>query len=193
VEGVLLDPTTGQEQGRASVPASGEVEAWRRKLAERDVREQLRSARRSPGLQATTTTNRYLSFPAAAAGISKASSGGAAWSFSTYIEVVPVNTITATYYVAALVFQPPAATASTLTNEFLIEIATGLAGSEVLIVKIPFTVRNVTGAGYIPPAWIQLPEPKQVAANTRLSMRFAYSVATTAVTINGFKIVYETA
>lgn len=193
MHGVLLDPTTGRAGDRVRVPASNEVAAWRRQLAEGDVREQLRASTRRPGLQATTTTNRYLSYPAAAAGISKASSGGAAWSFSTYIEVVPVSTITATYYVAALVFQPPAATTTALTNEFLIELATGAAASEVLVLQVPFTVRNVTAAGYIPPAWISLPEPKQIAANTRLSMRFAYSVATTAVTINGFKVLYETA
>lgn len=191
MQGVLLDPATGAARGRARVPASDEVEAWRRELAERDSRELLRRAKERPGLQATTTTNRYLSYPAAAAGISKASSGSTAWSYSTYIEVVPVSTITATFYIAAVVFQPPAATAAALTNEYLIEIATGAAASEVLVVQIPYTVRNVTAAGYIPPAWVALPEPKQIAANTRLSMRFAYSVATTAVTINGFKIVYQ--
>jgi hypothetical protein len=191
VQGTLLNPATGRPEGTARVPASGEVKAWEREIAERRVQEQLRSSARHPGLKGTTTTNRYLSYPAAAAGISKASSGGAAWSFSTYIEVVPVSTITSTYYIAAIVFQPPAATATTLTNEFIIELATGAAASEVLIIQIPFTVRNVTAAGYIPPAWIQLPEPKQVAANTRISMRYAYSVLTTSVTINGFKIVYE--
>jgi hypothetical protein len=193
VRGVLLDPTTGRERGTARVPASAEVAAWRRDLAERDTRRLLRAAAERPGIQATTTTNRYLSYPAAATGISRASSGSTAWSYSAYTEVVPVSTITATFYVAALVFHPPAATATATTNEYLIELATGAAASEALIIQIPFTVRNVTAAGYIPPAWVQLPEPVQVAANTRLSMRFAYSVATTSVTINGFKILYETA
>lgn len=39
-----------------------------------------------------TTTNRYLSYPAAAAGISRASSGSTAWSYSAYTEVVPAST-----------------------------------------------------------------------------------------------------
>lgn len=190
--GVLLDPRTGHVEGRASVPQSHEVEKWQervgRDLALRRTRELLD---KSDEYHNTTTTNRYLTYPAAAAGISRASSGGAAWSFSAYTEVVPVNTITSTYYIAAIVFQPPAATGTALTNEYLIEVATGAAASEVLAIQVPFTVRNVTAAGYIPPAWIDLSEPKQIAANTRLSMRFAYSVATTSVTINGFKILYE--
>lgn len=140
-----------------------------------------------------TTTNRYLTYPAAATGITRASSGGAAWSYSAYTELVPVNTITATFYIAGLSLMPPAATATATTNEYLLEVATGLSGAEVLAVQVPFTVRNVTAAGYIPAVFIIFPEPKQVAANTRLSVRFAYSVATTSSTITGIKVLYQTA
>lgn len=188
----LLDPITGEVEDYVSGPIrpSEEVE---REIALRKTRKLIDQAGRVPGLVGTTTTNRYLSYPAAAAGISRASSGSTAWSFSAYTEVVPVNTITSTFYIAALVFHPPAATATATTNEYVIEIATGATSSEVTILQLPYTVRNVTAAGYIPPGYIELPEPKQVAANTRLSVRFAYSVATTSVTITGIKIMYQMA
>lgn len=195
MQGMLLDRVTGKPEGYSHIPRSHEVDDWSKRV-EREValsrsRQLLELAERD-GPKNTTTTNRYLSFPAAAVGISRASSGSTAWSFSAYTEVVPVNTITATYYIAAIILQPPAATATALTNEYIIEFATGLAGSEVTIIQVPFTVRNVTAAGYIPAEFITLPEPKQVAANTRISTRFAYSVATTSVTVNGIKILYET-
>lgn len=189
--GVLLDPTTGRSRGRARVPLSREVEVWRRELAERDVREQLHASRRHPGLQATTTTNRYLTIPAAAAGGALAT-GTVAWTFTAWTQLVAASTITATFYIAGLAFQTRAASATATTNEFLIELGTGVSGSEVTAVQVPFTVRNVTAAGYIPPAWIQLPEPKQIAANTRISWRFATSVAA-AMNIDGLKMIYETA
>lgn len=88
--------------------------------------------------------------------------------------------------------QPPAATATGTTNEYLLEIATGSGGAEVLLAQIPFVVRNVTAAGYIPSLVLPLPQGLAVAANTRLSLRVAYSVATTVSTLTGIKIVYRT-
>jgi hypothetical protein len=140
----------------------------------------------------TTTTNRYLSYPAAAAGISRASSGGVAWSFSAYTEVVPVNIITSTFYLAGLTWcwhTPVAAT--DVTYQWIIELATGLAGSEVLIAQIPCSIRGDTLVGYVPSNFVVLPEPKQVAANTRISVRVAYSLATISNTLTGIKILYQ--
>jgi hypothetical protein len=141
-----------------------------------------------------TTTNRYLSYPAAAAGISRASSGGAAWSYSAYTEVVPVNTITATYYIAGLtwMWHTPLAAVDT-TYEWIIELATGAAASEVLIIQVPCSVRNDTAVGHMPSNMVIFPEPKEVAANTRISVRVAYSLLTTSNTLSGIKILYETA
>lgn len=141
-----------------------------------------------------TTTNRYLSYPAAAAGISRASSGGAAWSFSGYTEVVPVNTITSTFYLAGLTWawHTPVAAADT-TYEWIIELATGAAASEVLIVQVPCSVRADTLAGYTPSNFVVFPEPKLIAANTRISVRVAYSLATTSNTLTGIKIMYQIA
>lgn len=140
----------------------------------------------------STTTNRYLSYPAAASGISRASSGGAAWSFSAYTELVPASTITSTFYIAGLTWawHTPVALADT-TYEWIIEIATGAAAAEVLAVQIPCSIRSDTLVGYVPSNLIMLPEPKEIAANTRLSVRVAYSLATTSNTLSGIKLLYE--
>lgn len=141
-----------------------------------------------------TTTNRYLSYPAAAAGISRASSGGVAWSFSAYTEVVPVTTITSTFYIAGLTWawHTPLAVVDT-TYSWIIELATGAAASEVLIIQVPANVRNDTAVGFAPSAYVIFPEPKEVAANTRISVRVAYSLATTSNTLSGIKILYQMA
>ena len=141
-----------------------------------------------------TTTNRYLSYPAAAAGISRASSGGAAWSFSAYTEVVPASTITSTFYIAGLtwMWHTPVAAVDT-TYEWIIELATGAAASEVLIIQVPASVRNDTAVGFVPSNMAIFPEPKLVAANTRISVRVAYSLLTTSNTLTGIKILYQMA
>jgi len=141
-----------------------------------------------------TTTNRYLSYPAAAAGISRASSGSVAWSFSAYTELVPTNAITSTYYLAGLTWawHTPIAAADT-TYQWIIEIATGAAAAEVLIVQVPSSIRSDTSVGYVPSNFITFAEPKEIAANTRLSVRVAYSLATTSNTLTGIKILYQIA
>ena len=137
-----------------------------------------------------TTTNRYLSYPAAAAGISRASSGGAAWSFSAYTEVVPINTITSTFYIAGLawMWHTPVAAADT-TYEWIIELWSG--ADATLIIQVPNSVRGDTLVGYVPSNIIIFPEPKQIAANTRISVRVAYSLATTVNTLTGIKLLYQ--
>jgi hypothetical protein len=141
-----------------------------------------------------TTTNRYLSYPAAAAGISRASSGSTAWSFSAYSTIVVASTITATFFLAGLTWcwHTPLAAADT-TYEWIIEIATGGSGAEVLIAQIPCSIRGDTLVGYVPSNMNIFPEPIQIAANTRLSVRVAYSLATTSNTLTGIKILYQTA
>jgi len=141
-----------------------------------------------------TTTKSYLSYPAAAAGISRASSGAAAWSYSGYTEVVPASTITSTFYIAGLtwMWHTPVAAVDT-TYEWIIELATGAAASEVLIIQVPASVRNDTAVGFVPSNMVIFPEPKEVAANTRISVRVAYSLVTTSNTLTGIKILYSIA
>lgn len=139
-----------------------------------------------------TTTNRYLSHPAAAAGISRASSGGVAWSFSAYTELVPVNAISSAFFLAGLTWawHTPVAAAD-VTYEWIIEIATGAAASEVLVAQIPCSIRGDTLVGYVPSNLVIFPEPKSIAANTRLAVRVAYSLATTSNTLSGIKMLYQ--
>lgn len=194
MNGVLLDPLTGKAQGRASVPRSVEVEEWsrilERKLALDRTRELLE---RGDDYLNTTTTNRYLCYPAAAAGISRASSGGAAWSFSAYTVIIPTNQIAATYYIAGFTWcwhTPPAA--ADTTYEVLFELATGSTGSEVLAMQVPASFRGDTLVGYVPSNFVMFPEPKQIAANTQISVRVAQSLLTTVYTYTGIKILYAT-
>ena len=139
-----------------------------------------------------TTTRRYLSYPAAAAGISRASSGSTAWSFSAYTEVVPASTITSTFYIAGAswMYHTPAAAADT-TYEVLFDLATGSGGAEVLALQWGGSFRGDTLVGYVPEGRVIFPEPKEIAANTRLSLRIAQSLATTSNTITGFKLIYS--
>lgn len=139
-----------------------------------------------------TTTNRYLAYPAAASGISRASSGGAAWSFSAWTEVVPVSTITSTYYIAGITWawHTPVAAVDT-TYQWIIELGTGAGGAETTIIQVPANIRNDTAVGFVPSMIVMFPEPKLVAANTRISVRVAYSLATTSNTLTGIKIIYQ--
>lgn len=138
-----------------------------------------------------TTTAVYKCYPAAAAGISKASSGSTAWSNSTYIELVPVSTITSIFYIAGLTVMYSNNASVDVSHEVEIDIATGTGGSESVIMTIPFVFRIDSAVGHQPVIFIPIVEPKEVAANTRLSIRIRQSLATTAVTYNGIKIFYR--
>lgn len=142
----------------------------------------------------STTTNRYLAYPAAVGGITRATSGGAAWSFSAYTEVVPASTITSDFYIAGLTWCWPTPLAAVdTTYQWIIELATGEAASEELIIQVPASVRSDTLVGYVPSNMVIFPEPKYVAANTRISVRIAYSDTTTAKSLTGIKILYQMA
>jgi hypothetical protein len=138
-----------------------------------------------------TTTNRYLSYPALATGISKASSGSTAWSLSTWTEVVPVSTITSTFYIAGICWGTDATAAVDTTHGVIIELGTGTGGSEVMILQVPSVFRIDSAVGHMPSFFVIFPEPKQVAANERISVRVAQSLATTVVTYAGINILYQ--
>jgi hypothetical protein len=137
-----------------------------------------------------STTATYKAYPAAAAGISRASSGGAAWSTSAYTELVPVSTITSTFYIAGVSLMYPNTAGVDTTQEVELDIATGSASSEVVIITIPFCYRIDSSVGHHAVIWIPITEPREVAANTRLSVRVRQSLATTSITFNGIKIFY---
>ena len=140
-----------------------------------------------------TTINRYLSYPASAAGITRASSGSAWGTGSVWTEVVPVNTITATFYIAGLTWMwwtPPVA--ADTTYEIVLGLGTGGAGAEVEKIQVPASMRGDTLAGYMPSNIVIFPEPMQVAANTRVAVKLYYGVAAS-VTVSAIKILYQTA
>jgi len=139
-----------------------------------------------------TTTNRYLCYPAAASGVSRSSSGSA-WTDSAWTEVVPANTITSTFYIAGVTWMwwTPLAAADT-TYEIELVLGIGSAGSETEIIVIPASVRADTLAGHLPTNVVILPEPKEVAANTRVAVKLRYGVAAS-VTVTGIKILYQIA
>ncbi len=133
-----------------------------------------------------------MSHPQATVGISRASTTSA-WAFSAYTEVVAASAITSTFYIAGLTWawHTPLAVVDT-TYQWIIELATGAASSEVLIIQVPANVRNDTAVGFVPSNFVTFPEPKEVAANTRISVRVAYS-GTASNTLTGIKILYQIA
>jgi len=137
-----------------------------------------------------STTATYKAYPAAAAGISRASSGSTAWSNSAYTELVPVSTITSTFYIAGITLMYPNTAAVDTTHEFEIDIATGSAASEVVIMTIPLSYRIDSAVGHHATIFVPFPEPREVAANTRLSVRVRQALATTSITYSGIKIMY---
>ena len=137
-----------------------------------------------------STTATYKAYPAAASGISRASSGGVAWSNSAYTQLVPVSTITSTFYIAGVTLMYSNNASVDVSHEVELDIATGSAASEVVILTIPFVFRIDSAVGHQPVIFIPIAEPREVAANTRLSVRVRQSLATTSVTYNGIKIFY---
>jgi hypothetical protein len=136
------------------------------------------------------TTATYKAYPAAAAGISRTSSGSTAWSNSGYLQLVPINTITSTFYIAGVTLMYSNNAAVDTSHEVELDIATGASSSEVVILTIPFVFRIDSAVGHHPVIFLPIAEPREVAANTRLSVRVRQSLATTVVTYNGIKILY---
>jgi hypothetical protein len=104
---------------------------------------------------------------------------------------VPANTITSTFYIAGVTWcwWTPLAAADT-TYEIELALGIGSAGSETEIITIPASVRADTLAGHVPTNIVMLPEPREVAANTRVAVRLRYGVAAS-VTVTGIKIIYQ--
>jgi len=135
-----------------------------------------------------TTTNKYYAYPVLANGITVTS--GTSWANGAWTQVVPASTITSTFYITGLTWCFIAATATATTYEFLFELGTGAAASEVSIIQVPVSLRNITNVGYTPTNLVIFPEPVQVSANTRISCRLSNS-STTAYAIPAVKIFYQ--
>jgi hypothetical protein len=135
-----------------------------------------------------TTTNKYYAYPALANGVTVTS--GTSWANGSWTQIVPASTITSTFYITGLTWSFIAATATATTYEFLFELGTGAAASEVSIIQVPASLRNITAAGYLPTNLVMFPEPVQVSANTRISCRISNG-STTAYAIPAVKIFYQ--
>ena len=82
-------------------------------------------------------TSQTKVYPSEAAGVTVTAAAGGGFAKGTYAQVVPVATITTVHRVTAIVVDNPSA-----ADEYEIDIATGLAASEVVVGTI-----KVTGAG----------------------------------------------
>jgi hypothetical protein len=138
-----------------------------------------------------TTTNRYLSYPAAQTG-STVTTSTTGFTLGSWAEIVPASTITSTFYIYGVTWQFPAALTTAATYQHIIEIGKGAAASESTIIQIPASHRNQTNVAYIKAGIITFPEAVEVAANTRIAARAANSISTTAFAFQ-LKIMYQTA
>lgn len=136
------------------------------------------------------TTAVYKSYPAAAAGISRASSGTSAWSNSAWTEVVPTGSISSTFYIAGVTCMYSNNASVDTSHEVEMDIGTGTAGGEVAIMTIPFVFRIDSAVGHQPVIFLPIVEPRETAGSSRISVRVRQSLATTTVTYNGIKIFY---
>src|SRR3990170_62133 len=131
----------------------------------------------------------YLSLPAAAAGLTPASSASA-WAYGSY--VVASASLTTDIYVIGIAFQVTNIPALDVTHQSLFEIATGAGGAETTQIQIPYSHRPDTLAGYYLNSSLQvfLPEDFLITAGTRVAVRATDSLAS-AITYNGVKIMYR--
>lgn len=138
-----------------------------------------------------TTTLTYKVYPSAAAGINRVGNTGAtAWVDSAYTELVPVNTITSTFYICGITFMYPYhSTFLDNSKNAEIIIGSGSSGSEVEIIVIPYTIRIDSAAGHFPSIYVPF-DIVEVAANTRLAVKIRHDVTSQSITYTGIKIMY---
>lgn len=136
------------------------------------------------------TTLNYKCIPAAANGLTLATTGSA-WTSSGWTEIIAANSITTDFYICGITWcwWTPLAAADT-TYQIELGIGIGASGSEVEIITIPASVRADTLAGHVPTNVVLLPEPRTVTANTRVAVRIRYGTAAI-VSVTGVKILYQ--
>ena len=134
------------------------------------------------------TTKDVECYPLLASGPTPAS-GATAWAWGSWLELVPVNTIASNFVITHLVALEDPVAAIDTRHQAVFQLATGLAGSEVVIASIPVTYLIDSAVGHLAPWIFPLPAPRYVAANARISIRCTDSIAS-ARTYGGCKIVY---
>jgi len=101
----------------------------------------------------------YLVYPLNAASVT-VSGTTTAWAWGSWTEIIPVNTVTKTFWIIGL-----AITNTSQAVPTIIQIGKGASGSEAAIAN--FKIRGVVSA------WMTLPSPIRVEANTRIAARVA--------------------
>src|SRR5262245_23525009 len=138
-----------------------------------------------------STTGTYKCHPSAAAGASRASSGGAAWSNSAYTDIIAAaSSLANAVEITALCVMYSNNAAVDTTVEVELDLATGTAGAETVVATIPWTFRIDSALGHQPTLFFVFSAPPALPASTRLAVRVRQSLATTTITYNGIKILY---
>jgi hypothetical protein len=134
----------------------------------------------------------FLSKPAGAAGVG-APTAAVAWNAGAYQDIATASDFSNSIAILGVTFQRSeyAIAGADTTREYLLEIATGTAGSEVVQLQIPWTVRMDTAAEHNLSTAVTyfLPEPFVVPALTRIAVHARIGTNDT-VTVAGIKILY---
>lgn len=138
-----------------------------------------------------TTTMRVLAYPALANGISLTASA-TAWTWpASYTQIVPVDTITSTFYIVGATFSLAANPTVDIRLAMNLSLGKGAAASETEIVQFSAAYfHDSNGHSGVDNFFMDLPEPVEVAANTRIAGRVAHSEAIARV-YSHVKIMYE--
>jgi hypothetical protein len=121
-----------------------------------------------------------------------ATTSATSWAFGSWVEMVPAGAILNDIAVHALSFMIDPVTPSGDENQqTLIELGTGVAGSETTFAQIPLTwyIDNKTGHVQAK-AYLPLPEPRLVSARSRIALRVA-NFRNAAHTLGPFRLMYE--
>lgn len=90
-------------------------------------------------------------------------SSGTAWTYGSYVEIVPANTIASDIIIIGMKITRDVAT----TGEWQVKLASGVAGSEIAVMDFVGDSEDDTNAGSIS----FTPIPVKVSANVRLSAK----------------------
>jgi hypothetical protein len=125
--------------------------------------------------------------PALAAGLAL-TSDASAWTPSAWVEVSADMGFA--ILVLGISYQLQHYVTLDTANQTVFEIGIGAAGSEVTKIQIPISTRADSHVGYIMGSGtIYLPEPYKIASGTRIAVRLASSLTSSAYT--GLKIIYQ--
>jgi len=135
------------------------------------------------------TNPQYLSLPNVTTGLSPASAASA-WGYGAWIQASAGMDVDV--YLSGFSFQITNTPSLDVTTEQLFEIGTGVIGSEVTKIQIPYSIRvDTIDCYYLTNIFnVYFPEPMLVSAGTCITVRAADSLVT-AITYNGVKIMYQ--